>query len=89
MRNLQLQRTPSGESFPKIPQKLRAIISSSVLAYETRTAGDRSYRISPKKEHEVDRMSSYMRLMVHSENPRSVWHAVDVGSGQVSYSTMA
>lgn len=59
------------------------MISYSVLAYETRGVGDRSYRISPKKEHEVDRMSSYIRHMAHSESPRSVWHAVDVGSGQV------
>ena len=59
------------------------MISHSVLAYETRHAGDRSYRISPKKEHEVDRMSSFIHHLVHSQNPRSVWHAVDVGSGQV------
>ena len=64
------------------------MISRSVLAYETRHGGDRTYRISPKKEHEVDRMSSYIHHLVHSENPRSVWHAVDVGSGQVGYPIM-
>lgn len=65
------------------------MVSYLALAYETRDAGDRLYRISPKKQHEVDRMSSYIHHLVHSESPRSVWHAVDVGSGQVSRPVMA
>ena len=66
-----------------MPLEISATISHSELAYETHNASDRAYRISPKKEHEVDRMSSYVHHLVYSESPRSVWHAVDVGSGQV------
>ncbi|KAG6372805.1 hypothetical protein JVT61DRAFT_7212 [Boletus reticuloceps] len=73
-----------------IPAELCSLVDSvrslqlqrTPSAYETCNTGDRAYRISPKKEHEVDRMSSYIHHLVHSESPRSVWHAVDVGSGQ-------
>ncbi|KAG9315534.1 hypothetical protein JVU11DRAFT_3154 [Chiua virens] len=73
-----------------IPAELRSLVDAvrvlqlqrTPSVYETCPAGDRSYRISPKKVHEIDRMSSYIRHMVHSESPRAVWHAVDVGSGQ-------
>ncbi|KAG8214795.1 hypothetical protein J3R82DRAFT_9932 [Butyriboletus roseoflavus] len=83
VRSLQLQRTPSGESLSRFHRKLQAMhFLLGILAYERRNAGDRSYRISPKKEHEVDRMSSYIHHLVHSESRRSVWHVVDIGSGQ-------
>ncbi|KAH0832235.1 hypothetical protein J3R83DRAFT_13209 [Lanmaoa asiatica] len=83
---------PCGDDRPKvdIPPELCSLVDSvrglqlqrAPSEYGTRNAGDRSYHISPKKEHEVDRMSSYIHHLVHSESPRSIWHAVDVGSGQ-------
>ena len=41
--------------------------------------------MSPKKEHEVFRMASFIRNLI-KRDARHVQHAVDVGSGQVSTS---
>lgn len=72
----------------QIPLPLRSLIDAvRSLQLERTPSGDcpadscqPSYRVSPKKAHEVERMSAYIRRM---DTPRSVWHAVDVGSGQV------
>ncbi|KAF8839550.1 hypothetical protein BDN67DRAFT_1003590 [Paxillus ammoniavirescens] len=68
VRDLQLQRHPF------------ALPVTS--ARRTRDAGHRTYGMSPKKEHEVHRMSSYIHHLTSSSERRSVHHAVDVGSGQ-------
>ncbi|KIK95803.1 hypothetical protein PAXRUDRAFT_354511 [Paxillus rubicundulus Ve08.2h10] len=68
VRDLQLQRHPF------------ALPVTS--AHGTRDAGHRTYGMSPKKEHEVHRMSSYIHQLISSNKRRSARHAVDVGSGQ-------
>ncbi|KAG2065042.1 hypothetical protein BDR04DRAFT_193277 [Suillus decipiens] len=44
----------------------------------------RSYGMSPKKEHEVSRMSEYIDQLLCSGSTDTIHHVVDVGSGQVS-----
>ncbi|KAF9235184.1 methyltransferase domain-containing protein [Melanogaster broomeanus] len=68
VRDLQLQRDP--------------VTLPITSAHGTCDAGYRTYGMSPKKEHEVQRMSSYIHHLINSSNCGSVPHAVDVGSGQ-------
>jgi hypothetical protein len=57
-----------------------------LLAYtgNTQRATPRSYGMSPKKDHEVSRMSEYINRLLYSGSAETLHHVVDVGSGQVS-----
>ncbi|KAH7885135.1 methyltransferase domain-containing protein [Phlebopus sp. FC_14] len=66
VRDLQLQRQPT------------SIAPDNGINGE----GRRTYGMSPKKEHEVERMSSYIHHFLNSRACSSLAHVVDVGSGQ-------
>lgn len=54
-----------------------------LLAY-TGNNPPRSYGMSPKKDHEVSRMSEYINHLLYPRSADKLHHVVDVGSGQVS-----
>ncbi|KAG0704789.1 methyltransferase domain-containing protein [Suillus ampliporus] len=45
-------------------------------------AAPRSYGMSPKKDHEVSRMSEYINRLLYPGSADTLQHVVDVGSGQ-------
>lgn len=76
VRNLQLDREPLSvpvpAQSPRIPPK-------------TRGRSPSSFGMSPKKEHEVTRMATFVHTLLNRDGARcqNVQHVVDVGSGQV------
>lgn len=84
-------QVPSNQS--SIPPDLKVLIDEIVRAQLSRdpvTIGNtsesgnarRSYGMSPKKEHEVSRMSEYIGQLLCSGSTDTLHHIVDVGSGQ-------
>ena len=95
VRDLQLSREPiysvlQGSPSFHINRRLTrvALAESQHLphgTHKTRGRSPTSFGMSPKKEHEVFRMASFIRNLI-KRDARHVQHAVDVGSGQVSTS---
>ena len=95
VRGLQLARDPTcsvlqGSSLLHINRRLTRIAPTdsrrpSCKAHKTRGRSPSSFGMSPKKEHEVYCMASFIRsLLKQDDRHPSVQHVVDVGSGQVS-----
>ncbi|KAG6336264.1 hypothetical protein ID866_2818 [Astraeus odoratus] len=75
VRELQLSREPACISMPDRPQP--------GATHPTRGRSPSSFGMSPKKEHEVARMSSFIRVHLGRDaRGQNVRHVVDVGSGQ-------
>ncbi|OAX39881.1 hypothetical protein K503DRAFT_715594 [Rhizopogon vinicolor AM-OR11-026] len=86
-------RDPSNKSF--IPPELKTLIDEVIrlqmkrdLVTVVSTSGDaqrsapRSYGMSPKKDHEVSKMSEYISQLIYPGSACTLQHVVDVGSGQ-------
>ncbi|KAI6166671.1 methyltransferase domain-containing protein [Pisolithus thermaeus] len=70
VRNLQLSRESASPHSPRIASK-------------TRGRSPSSFGMSPKKEHEVTRMATFIHnILNHDARRRNAQHVVDVGSGQ-------
>lgn len=75
VRNLQLDREPLSVPVPA---------QSPHMPPKTRGRSPSSFGMSPKKEHEVTRMATFVHTLLNRDGARcrNVQHVVDVGSGQ-------
>ncbi|KAH7913428.1 methyltransferase domain-containing protein [Hygrophoropsis aurantiaca] len=60
----------------------RQLSPITAISGSSRFITGRTYGMSPKKEHEVDRMSAFISSFLRSGNLQQVSRVVDIGSGQ-------